>query len=183
MARCLTQGREDVLWLNADEQDVRERLGDQRIDSLRSVVGNYKVVVIDEVQRVQNAGLVLKLFVDNFTGVQVIATGSSALEISETVFEPLTGRQFLYHLYPFSLAEVYPRKEVSKMTKLYFWDNGIRNAVIGDFNPVQSRNDIGALWENFIIAERMKINAYERSGIRPYFRRNYNQSEVYLLFL
>jgi hypothetical protein len=247
-------------------------------------------VVIDEIQRVENAGLLLKLMVDNFKTVQFIATGSSALGISDTIFEPLTGRHFLFHLYPFCLTEVYhgkspfeieqqlpfhlvygsypevalrrdlaetllknlshqylykdvliwkdirkpdlldkllkllayqigsevsiqelanqlhvksetinayidlleksfvvfrlksystnPRKEVSKMTKILFWDNGIRNAVIDDLSDLTTRNDQGQLFENFMISERMKMNTWFRPSVKSFFWRNYNQREV-----
>lgn len=280
----------EMLWLNADETVVRERLGDLNLESLKGVVGNYKVVVIDEIQRISNAGLLLKLLVDNFKSTQIIATGSSALDISERIFEPLTGRHLLFHLYPFSLAEMYAgkssfeveqklpfhlvygcypdiynnqpdaetllknlanqylykdvlvwkdirkpeildkllkllahqicsevsinelsnqlkiksetvesyidlleksfvifrvksystntRKEVTKMNKIYFWDNGIRNAIIGNFNPLNIREDKGLLWENFIISDRMKMNAFLNTSILSFFWRNYNQSEV-----
>ena len=81
----------------------------------KGIVGAYKVVIIDEIQRIENAGLLLKLLVDNFKGIQILATGSSALEISDTVFEPMTGRYFLFHLYPFSLEELYPTKSAFEL--------------------------------------------------------------------
>src|SRR5690606_3134522 len=100
----------EMLWLNADETMVRERLENLNLEDLKGIIGNYKVVVIDEIQRIPNAGLLLKLLVDNFKSTQIIATGSSALDISERIFEPLTGRHLLFHLYPFSLAEMYQGK-------------------------------------------------------------------------
>ncbi|VAW27793.1 hypothetical protein MNBD_BACTEROID06-603, partial [hydrothermal vent metagenome] len=98
----------NTLWLNADENNTRTRLTNPSLEALKGIVGDYRVVIIDEIQRIENAGLLLKLLVDNFKGVQFLATGSSALEISDTIFEPMTGRYFLFHLYPFSLAELYP---------------------------------------------------------------------------
>lgn len=279
-----------VLWLNADETRVRTRLSELDVAALDNVVGNYKTVIIDEVQRIQNAGLLLKILADNFKNVQFIATGSSALDISEQIFEPLTGRYLLFHLYPFTLAEIYKnesvfkienklpfhlvygnypdifkhqkeaetllknlsnqylykdvlvwkdirkpqlldkllkllsyqvgsevsihelsnqlqvssetvdiyidlleksfvifrlpaystnaRKEVSKMNKIFFWDNGIRNAVIGNYDDLSIRQDVGQLWENFVISERMKMNSWIAPDRKSYFWRNYNQSEV-----
>lgn len=279
-----------VLWLNADETRVRTRLSELDVAALGNVVGNYKTVIIDEVQRIQNAGLLLKILADNFKNVQFIATGSSALDISERIFEPLTGRYLLFHLYPFTLAEIYknesvfeienklpfhlvygnypdifknqkeaetllknlsnqylykdvlvwkdirkpqlldkllkllsyqvgsevsihelsnqlqvssetvdiyidlleksfvifrlpaystnPRKEISKMNKIFFWDNGIRNAVIGNYDDLSIRQDVGQLWENFVISERMKMNSWIAPDRKGYFWRNYNQSEV-----
>ena len=286
----LFPSKTDVLWLNADETSVRERLKNADINSLKGVIGSYTKIIIDEIQRVANSGLLLKILVDNFKEVQFIATGSSALEISENLFEPLTGRHFLFHLYPFSMAELYKgksefeiekelpfhliygsypeicinrpdalfllknlsdqylykdvllwkdirkpelldkllkllafqigsevsvnelamnlkvksetvesyidlleksfvifrlpaystneRKEITKMSKIFFWDNGIRNAIIDNYNDLSLRNDIGQLWENFMISERMKMNAYLFPEAKSYFWRNYNQSEV-----
>jgi predicted AAA+ superfamily ATPase len=70
------------------------------------------------------------------------------------------------------------RNEIKKGVKYYFWDNGIRNAVLNDFTPVPQRNDIGALWENYAISERMKKNAYGRADGLPYFWRTTDQMEV-----
>ncbi len=290
MLSSLFSDQSTVLWLNADEAAVRERLEKQDLPSLKQVVGNYKTVVIDEVQRIKNPGLLLKLLVDHFKDVQFIATGSSALDISEKIFEPLTGRHLLFHLYPFSLSELYDgkspfeieqqlpfhlvygnypdicnnrhdaqtllknlanqylykdvlawkdlrkpelldkllkllafqtgnevsihelsnslgvksetvesyiglleksfvvfrlnafstnaRKEVTKMSKIYFWDNGIRNAVIGNYNDLSMRDDVGKLWENLMISERMKLHLTLHTPVKSYFWRSYNQSEV-----
>ncbi|MET0394917.1 MAG: DUF4143 domain-containing protein [Chitinophagaceae bacterium] len=71
-----------------------------------------------------------------------------------------------------------PRKEISKGSKWYFYDNGIRNAIINDFRLPGLRNDTGALWENCLIAERIKRNAYLGHNRQYYFWKNYNQQEV-----
>jgi len=290
MLRSFSDALGDNLWLNADELTIRDRLTNPSLSTLKNLIGNYKIVVIDEVQRIVNSGLLLKLMVDNFKDVQFIATGSSALEISDNIFEPLTGRHILFRLYPFSLSEIYSdkspfeveqelpfhlvfgcypevslkrdmsqvllenlaqqylykdvlvwkdirkpdlldkllkllsyqigsevsvnelskklkvksetvenyldllekafvifrlksysnnaRKEVSKMSKIFFWDNGIRNAVIDDFKDISMRNDQGQLFENLMISERMKMNAWLNNSAKSFFWRNYNQSEV-----
>jgi uncharacterized protein len=290
MLQHLSSDFENTLWLNADIISVRQRLLNPTITDISNVIGNHKIVIIDEIQRIQNAGLLLKLMVDNFEDVQFIATGSSALEISDKIFEPMTGRHFLFYLYPFSLSEIYQgksqfeieqelafhliygnypeicvkrelaeimlknlsqqylykdvliwknirkpelldkllkllayqvcsevsvnelanqlktksetvenyidlleksfviyqlksystnsRKEVSKMSKILFWDNGIRNSILDDYRDISQRNDIGQLFENFMIGERMKMNVWTRPSIRSFFWRNYNQSEV-----
>lgn len=286
----LVRDYDAALWLNADEINVRERLKNLNLNALKDVVGNNTIIVIDEIQRIENCGLLLKILVDNFKNVQFLATGSSALEISETIFEPLTGRHLLFKMYGFGMLELYPnhspfqleqefpfhlvygcypdvcnnrdvaetllknlcdqylykdvlvwkdlrkpevldrllkllafqicsevslhelantlkvksetvesyidlleksfvvyrlkafsnnpRKEVSKMSKVYFWDNGIRNALIDNFNSLELRNDCGQLWENFIITERLKMSAWKHTNRKSYFWRNYNQSEV-----
>jgi predicted AAA+ superfamily ATPase len=73
------------------------------------------------------------------------------------------------------------RKEISKGSKWYFYDNGIRNAIINDFRLLALRKDTGALWENYLIAERIKKNAYNGEHMQYYFWRNYNQQEVDLI--
>ena len=70
------------------------------------------------------------------------------------------------------------RNELKLSRKIYFWDLGIRNAVIGNMAPLENRNDVGALWENFLIAERMKVNAYSNSFAQSYFWRTKDQSEI-----
>jgi len=73
------------------------------------------------------------------------------------------------------------RKEVTKAGKWYFYDNGIRNAIIGNFNPLSVRQDVGALWENYMISERIKANYNEGSGKEFYFWRTYNHQEIDLI--
>ena len=70
------------------------------------------------------------------------------------------------------------RKEISKLPRYYFWDNGIRNALIANFNSLALRNDIGQLWENYIISERLKIQHYQGWLSNNYFWRTYDQQEV-----
>ncbi len=73
------------------------------------------------------------------------------------------------------------RKEVTKSSKWYFFDNGIRNAIINDFRIPTLRNDIGILWENYLVSERIKSNKYLNQTKELYFWRNYNQQEVDLI--
>ena len=70
------------------------------------------------------------------------------------------------------------RNEISTKKKIFFYDNGIRNALIGNFSPIDARNDIGALWENFLMTERKKLLAYHGFYGRTYFWRNKQQAEI-----
>ncbi len=70
------------------------------------------------------------------------------------------------------------RNEIRKGKKIYFWDNGIRNAIVGNFQPIQSRTDAGALWENYIIGERLKNNRYNESDAKSFFWRTTQQQEL-----
>ena len=97
---------EKVLLLNADEPDIRERLSNATSTQLKQLVGKNKIVIIDEAQRIVNIGITLKLFTDKLKDIQVIATGSSALELANDINEPLTGRKFEYKMFPISLSEL-----------------------------------------------------------------------------
>lgn len=70
------------------------------------------------------------------------------------------------------------RNEIQKGKKVYFYDNGIRNAIISNFAPLEMRNDVGALWENLMISERVKRNAYTQSYAQPFFWRTHSQKEI-----
>jgi len=70
------------------------------------------------------------------------------------------------------------RNEIKNSRKIYFYDNGVRNAIIQNFNPISLRNDIGALWENFVISERIKKNKYQKNYVFQYFWRNYYGQEI-----
>lgn len=73
------------------------------------------------------------------------------------------------------------RKEITKNQRYFFYDNGIRNAVIGNFNPIGLRNDLGELWENYVITERLKRQEYLRQPTNSYFWRTYDKAEIDLI--
>jgi predicted AAA+ superfamily ATPase len=70
------------------------------------------------------------------------------------------------------------RKEISKNARYYFYDNGVRNSLIQNFNPLALRNDIGQLWENFLMVERIKANQFVGRTVNTYFWRTYDQKEI-----
>lgn len=276
--------------LNGDEADIRELLYNTTSGRIKSFIGNNKIVVIDEAQRIPDIGITLKLITDQLKNVQLIATGSSAFELASKINEPLTGRKYEFSLFPFSFEEMvsnsnlieeiryikhrlvfgyYPeiatkigeeikllkmlassylykdllsmeqvkkpvllekilkalalqignevsyyelgeivgadketvekyidllektyiifklnafsrniRNEIKKGKKIYFYDNGIRNAVIGNYNIIENRSDIGALWENFIISERIKYLHNHDIDVNSYFWRTTQQQEI-----
>jgi predicted AAA+ superfamily ATPase len=283
-------GKNEYLFLDGDDNAVVETLSNANTEVLRSIIGNYKYVFIDEVQRIPNIGLKLKIMVDLIKEVQVIVSGSSAFDINNITQEPLTGRKFEYQLFTISWIEfeknvgyikaqqqlelrmiygMYPdvinnlgneyeilknlvssylykdilalagirksnvlekilqalalqvgsevsyneiaqlvgvdkntvntyidlleksfvifklnsfskniRNEIKANKKIYFYDNGVRNMVIGNFNSLELRQDKGALWENFMISERMKVISYSQSLAKPYFWRTTAQQEI-----
>ncbi len=88
----------------------------------------------------------------------------------------LLGKAFVIFTLPAFSKNV--RNEIRKGKKIYFYDNGIRNTIIGNFNSLGSRTDVGALWENFIISERMKYLAYNQIDVEIYFWRTTQQQEI-----
>jgi len=98
-------------------------------------------------------------------------TVESYLDLLEKVFIIYQVRGFSRNL----------RKEVTKKGKWYFYDNGIRNAIIQDFSLLNNRNDIGLLWENYIFSERIKSLSYQKRLVRNYFWRTYDQQEIDLI--
>ncbi|MDY0188996.1 MAG: AAA family ATPase [Syntrophus sp. (in: bacteria)] len=94
------------IYLNCDEPDIRRALSDKTSTELKMLIGNNKLVLIDEAQRVGTIGLTVKLLTDTAPDIQVVATGSSAFELSSRIEEPLTGRKREFRLYPFSLTEL-----------------------------------------------------------------------------
>jgi predicted AAA+ superfamily ATPase len=279
-----------VLFLNCDEPDVRKKLDMPSSIQLKALIGNAELILIDEAQRIRNIGITLKLLIDSFPEKQIVVTGSSALELSDSISESLTGRKFEFRMYPFSNKELtdangllnesrllehrmiygmYPdvvnnqgnereiltnivssylykdifefqdirkpeiierllqalalqvgnevsfnelsqmlgvdtatvqryidlleksyilfhlrsfsrnvRNELKKSRKIYFYDNGIRNALISNYNPLSIRTDTGALWENFLISERLKRNNYSLNYSGHYFWRTTQQQEI-----
>ena len=73
------------------------------------------------------------------------------------------------------------RKEVTKLDKIYFWDVGVRNALIDDLRFPEHRNDIGALWENFVVSERLKYLRYVHGSGSLYFWRTHTGAELDLV--
>jgi len=70
------------------------------------------------------------------------------------------------------------RNEIKRNQKIYFYDNGLRNAVLNDFRALELRQDKGALWENFLISERLKLNSYHKNLVQSYFWRTTTQQEI-----
>jgi predicted AAA+ superfamily ATPase len=97
---------EQVLWLDGENADVHQLLDKPNSERLKQLAGNHKIIVIDEAQKIANIGSVLKLFADYSKSIQVVATGSSAFELRNTLNEPLTGRKYEYTLFPVSFMEM-----------------------------------------------------------------------------
>lgn len=287
----IQQYGEDARYLNCEILTVKQNLSEGEPEKLKSYLGTSRLVVLDEAQTIQDIGKILKLIVDELPEVQIIATGSSSLNLQYKTAEPMTGRTIEYILYPLSILEIknhadwfmvdaqlekmlrfglYPevylsheelakerldqlassylyrdllqyegikkssvfndllillalqvgsevsyselavklginrltvqkyidlleqsyvifrlrafsrnlRKELSKSVKIYFYDTGIRNALLQNYNLLGLRQDISALWENYCISERMKANSFVGRKVNACFWRTYDQKEV-----
>lgn len=95
-----------TLWLDGENADVHLLLKNTNSERLKQLAGNYKVLVIDEAQKIENIGSILKLCADYCKDIQVIAIGSSAFELRNSLNEPLTGRKFEFNLFPLSFSEM-----------------------------------------------------------------------------
>lgn len=288
----LAKVNEPVLILNGEDINVHDKLAIRSVENYKQILGAYKLLYIDEAQKIPDIGEKLKLMIDEIDGLKIIISGSSSFDIHKDAGEPLTGRKYTFNLYTFSENEYnqvensiskidrlserlvfgnYPellhlpdrddkidylnemissyllkdilvyehiknsqkifnllrlvafqiggevslqelgkqlgiskntvekyldllnkvfilhkvegfsrnlRKEITKNSRWYFLDNGIRNAVIANFNPLHARNDIVALWENYMISERLKYQEYRRISSNNYFWRTYEQQEI-----
>lgn len=285
-----------LISFNCDNPTDRDKLNDKNFEYLKLLVGDKKIIFIDEAQKVKTIGQTIKLLVDNFKKEkQIIATGSSSINLLDMTQEPLTGRKIVFKLFPLSLEELYPdknllrldkelemlliygsypdiinaaglsdkedllkelsasylykdilefqqvrnadaihsllkalalqvgsevsynelakligldkktieryidlleknfiifrlppfyknkRRAISRLKKIYFYDLGIRNAIINNFNQLSYRQDTGALWENFCLAERIKYQAYHKLNVNNYFLRTYDGAEIDLI--
>ena len=95
-----------TLWLDGENADVQQLLKNINSERLKQIAGVHKIVVIDEAQKIEGIGSILKLFADYCKDIQVVASGSSAFELRNSLNEPLTGRKFEFALFPFSFQEM-----------------------------------------------------------------------------
>jgi predicted AAA+ superfamily ATPase len=290
LLKQILKEKEPNLFLDGDDFTIQQQLEIPNTEFLKRLIGEHTIVFIDEAQRISNIGITSKIIIDQFPHVQLILSGSSALDLNNEINEPLTGRKWEYNLFPISMEELqlsqgflkthqqledriiygmYPdvlnfpgkakqvlhtlvnsylykdvlaltgikkpevlqklaqalalqignevsynelsqllginketvsnyidlleksyvvfkvnpfsrniRNEIKTNKKIYFYDTGLRNALISNFNPLELRNDKGALWENFIIAERIKKLAYHKNYANTYFWRTVQQQEI-----
>lgn len=106
----------NYLYLSCEEQRIKEKLVPDFL-SLKKIIGDYKYIILDEAQKVDNPGLILKILIDNDLSLNIIASGSSSFDLANKINEPLTGRHFQFTLYPFSYSEI---AKISKPTDLDF---------------------------------------------------------------
>lgn len=152
---------------------------------LKELINSYLVKDILSINNVKNSGKIinlLRLLAFRIGSEVSLNELASQVHISRNTVEKyldlLTKVFVLFKLDGFRRNL---RKEISKSSKWYFYDNGIRNALIANFNGLSLRNDLGLLWENYIISERMKYQEYNRMIVNNYFWRTYDQQEINLI--
>ncbi|MCD4736465.1 MAG: ATP-binding protein [Bacteroidales bacterium] len=284
-----------AIILNCERPAINETLGSMDIGRIKSILGDNKIIALDEAQSITNIGKILKLIYDDKSlNYKLIATGSSSFDLANKIVEPLTGRNIKFRLFALSLNEIqnnhdwiwilenienlmlygfYPgiidldtikkrtkleelaadylykdiliheriknpgllrvllkslalqvgqtvsinelsnhmnissqtveryldllekafvifslnpfsrniRNEMKKNKKIYFYDTGIRNAIIGNFSPLENRQDVGALWENFCVADKIKYNSTMGIQNKFYYWRTYDGAELDLI--
>jgi predicted AAA+ superfamily ATPase len=163
------------LYINGDHTDAQKDWNRPTFTNIKRMPGNHRVVVFDEAQRLNDIGLTVKQIVDDGKNIQVFVSGSSALDMANRLNESLTRLKWTYNLNPLSHNQ---RNEITGKRKIYFYANGIRNRLINNLEPLHARNDVGALWENFIMRERLKQLSYNHYYGASYFWRTHNDSEV-----
>lgn len=112
--KLLKEHGNEEAYFNCEEISVRKNFQVGEPDILKKMIGKHKLVVFDEAQTIENIGAVLKVFVDKYKDVQIIATGSSSFDLANKINEPLTGRAFAFTLLPLSLSEIRSVKKVDE---------------------------------------------------------------------
>lgn len=154
---------------------------------LKQLVNSYLLKDLLIVENVKGANVMFKLLqlLAWQVGSQVSTVElSNNLQINKaTVDRYLDLLSKVFIIFPLTGYSNNLRKEVSKSKKWYFFDNGIRNALINNFSALEQRNDIGLLWEQYILSERMKYNSYRMYQPQYFFWRTYDGQEIDLLEL
>ena len=164
--------------------DVINRVSDVR-EILIELVDSYLYKDVLTVESIRKPDLISKLLValafqvgNEVSYNELAQTIQSDSKTVEKYVDVLEKCFVIFRLNAFSRNL---RNELKKSRKIYFYDNGVRNAVIQHFAPIELRDDIGALWENFIVSERLKQNHYTRNHAKMYFWRNTYQQEIDLI--
>lgn len=157
----------------------------EKIEFLNEIVDSYLLRDILAYRKVKGSRILLQLLVllAYQVGSEVSYTelGNSLGIDKNTVSRYLDLLEKSYIIFRVGGFSRNLRSEITKNSKYYFYDIGIRNAVINNFNSLEKRDDIGKLWENFIITERLKVRLYKKIYSNQYFWRTWKQNEIDLI--
>ncbi len=149
---------------------------------LQEIVNSYLLKDILALENVKDASILKKLL--QLLAFQIggeVSTNelANSLGISQkTVDRYLDLLTNVFVIYPLTAYSTNQRKEIAKSKKWYFSDNGLRNALIKNYNVLEFRNDVGALWEQYCLNERIKFNEYKKRNVQYYFWRTYDGQEI-----
>lgn len=154
----------------------------KKAEYLQGIIGSYLLKDILELDTVKNSKILfdlLKLIAFQIgSEVSLSELGTSLSLDRKTVARYLDLLEKSFVLYNLRGYSRNLRSEITKKSKYYFLDNGIRNAIISNFNPLDTRDDVGKLWENFIVCERLKAQQYKPIYANNYFWRTWDQKEI-----
>ncbi len=181
----LKEKLEDFLVFGSYPEVVTAKIKKEKIKILTEIVDSYLLKDILALENIRSSKILLNLLkllafqVGNLVSVNELAVQLSVNVRTVGRYLDLLEKSFVIHsVGGFSRN---PRKEITKKMKYYFIDNGIRNAIIAQFSRLEDRNDIGALWENFIYCERLKKLSYDNIYGYTYFWRTYDGKEIDLV--
>lgn len=167
----------ELIHLSSDEEQT---------DYLEGLVNSYlfkDILAYDGIKKADKIIDLLRLIafqIGNEVSIDELATSLKGIS-RNTIESYLDLLSKVFVIYPIRGFSRNLRKEISKSSRWYFYDNGIRNAIIRNYNPISLRNDNGQLWENYLMSERMKVNAYLKRRVNTYFWRTYDQQEIDLI--
>jgi hypothetical protein len=154
----------------------------EKIEILKEITGSYLLKDILEMDKIKSHKTVVNLLkmlaLQVGNEVSFSELGRQLMIDNKTVARYVDLFEKSFIIYSLSAFSRNLRNELTGKNKYYFYDNGIRNALISNFNSFDMRNDTGGLWENFMVLERIKRNAYKGYSPNLYFWRTYNQKEI-----
>jgi predicted AAA+ superfamily ATPase len=184
-ARETRQNLESRLIYGSYPEVVMMDSFERKTDYLRDIVGAYLLKDILAIDGLKNSGKMkelLRLIAFQLGNeVSYDELGRQLGMSKNTVEKYLDLLSKVFVVYRLGAYARNLRKEVTKAGKWYFYDNGIRNAIIGNFSPLAIRQDVGSLWENYLISERIKANCNDGLGKEFYFWRTYDRQEIDLI--
>jgi predicted AAA+ superfamily ATPase len=162
--------------------EVYDKNEDDSIEELNELASNYLYKDVLQYQNIRKPNLIIDLLralaLQLGSEVSIHKLASLLKQNSHTVLRYIELLEKSFVIFRLRAFTRNLRNEISKTQKIYFFDLGIRNSLIQNFNPVSLRNDTGGLWENFCILERMKFLENNRKFVNTYFWRTYNQQEI-----
>ncbi len=172
----------DLLIFGSFPEVLQMQSPNDRIEYLHSLRNSYLLKDLLILENLRNANKLIDLLrlIAFQIGKEVSLNElSNSLDLSkQTVFRYLDLLEKVFIIKKIGGFSRNLRKEITKSNRYYFWDNGLRNAIINNFNYLENRNDTGMLWENFALIERLKRNSYRKHFANYYFWRTYDRQEI-----